>query len=141
MRDPETYAVIGAAMEVHREMGCGFLECPYKDALEIELRARGIPFLREVELPIFYKGQRLPSFYVADFVCFSRLIVEVKAIKTITDIDRAQTINYLKATGFDRALLFNFGAMSLQQERMVNRFMRDAGAEASRDPVVEPSTD
>ena len=124
MRDPETYAVIGAAMEVHREMGCGFLECPYKDALELEFKARGILNLREVELPIFYKGTKLPSFYKADFVYFERLIVEAKAIKTITDIDRAQTINYLKATRLERGLLLNFGALSLQYERLVNRFTR-----------------
>jgi GxxExxY protein len=122
MRDPETYAVIGAAMEVHRELGCGLLECPYKDALEVEMNARGDPFRREVEVPVFYKGQRLRSFYVADFVCFERLIVEAKAIKSLTDIDRAQTINYLKATGYERALLMNFGALSLQYERIVNRF-------------------
>ena len=122
MRDLETYAVIGAAMEVHREMGCGFLECPYKDALELEFNARGIPNFREVELPIFYKGTKLPSFYKADFVCFEGLIVEAKAIKTITDIDRAQTINYLKATRLERGLLLNFGAPSLQYERLVNRF-------------------
>jgi GxxExxY protein len=122
MRDPETYAVIGAAMEVHRELGCGLLECPYKDALELELIARGIPCRREVEVPIFYKGQRLRSFYIADFVCFDRLLVEVKAIKALADIDRAQTINYLKATGYERALLMNFGALSLQYERIVNRF-------------------
>jgi GxxExxY protein len=122
MRDPETYAVIGAAMEVHRELGCGLLECPYKDALELELVARGIPCRREVEVPVFYKGQRLRSFYIADFVCFDRLILEAKAIKALGDIDRAQTINYLKATGYERALLMNFGALSLQYERIVNRF-------------------
>jgi GxxExxY protein len=122
MRDPETYAVIGAAMEVHRELGCGLLECPYKDALELELIARRIPWSREVPVPVYYKGQRLRSFYVADFVCFDRLIVEAKAVKSRTDVDRAQTINYLKATGYDRALLLNFGAMSLQYERVVNRF-------------------
>lgn len=124
IRDPESYAVIGAAMEVHREMGRGFLECPYKDALELEFRARGIPSCREVELPIFYKGTRLPSFYKADFVCFDRLIVEAKAVKAITDIDRAQTINYLKATRFERALLMNFAAQSLQYERLVNSFLQ-----------------
>jgi GxxExxY protein len=75
-----------------------------------------------VELPIFYKGTKLPSFYKADFVCFEGLIVEAKAIKTITDIDRAQTINYLKATRLERALLLNFGTPSLQYERLVNRF-------------------
>jgi GxxExxY protein len=73
-------------------------------------------------VPVFYKGQRLRSFYVADFVCFDRLILEAKAIKSLTDIDRAQTINYLKATGYERALLMNFGALSLQYERIVNRF-------------------
>src|SRR5688572_6877398 len=122
-RDPQTFAVIGAAMEVHREMGCGFLECPYKDALEVEFRLRDIPFRREVELPVFYKGHRLPSFYKADFICYEDLIVEAKAIKALADIDRAQTINYLKGTGFPRALLLNFGATSLEYERLVNRFL------------------
>jgi GxxExxY protein len=133
-RDPETYAVIGAAMEVHRELGFGLLECPYKDALELELKARGVPFCREVEVPVFYKGQRLRSYYVADFVCFERLIVEAKAIKTLTDVDRAQTINYLKATGYERAVLLNFGAPSLQYERIVNRFGRPGRATASPTP-------
>jgi GxxExxY protein len=82
----------------------------------------------EVEVPVFYKGQRLQSFYLADFVCFERLIVEAKAIKSLTDIDRAQTINYLKATGYDRGLLMNFGAPSLQYERVVNRFGRHGSA-------------
>jgi GxxExxY protein len=124
VRDAETYAVIGAAMEVHRELGCGLLECPYKDALELELGAKGIPFVREFQIPVFYKGQRLRSFYVADFVCFDRLVLEVKAVKAITDVDRAQTINYLKATRYERALLLNFGVLSLQYERIVNHFAR-----------------
>jgi GxxExxY protein len=123
-RDPETYAVIGAAMEVHRELGFGLLECPYKDALELEFSASAIPFRREIEIPVFYKGQKLRSYYVADFVCFERLIVEAKAIKSLSDVDRAQTINYLKATGHNRALLLNFGAPSLQYERIVNRLGR-----------------
>ena len=127
IRDPETYAVIGAAMEVHREMGCGFLEAPYKDALAIEFALRGIPFRPEVELPVFYKGRRLRSFYRADFICFENLIVEAKAIKELTDVDRAQAINYLKGTGFPRAVLLNFGATSLQFERLVNRFVQRIG--------------
>jgi GxxExxY protein len=118
-RDPQTYAIIGAAMEVHRELGCGFLEAVYHDAMEIEFIDRGLPYEREVDLPIYYKGRLLPSRYRADFVCFGNVIVELKAIKTLGDIERAQCLNYLKSTGFHRALLINFGAISLEYERFV----------------------
>ncbi len=119
IRDPKTYAIIGAGMDVHSELKHGFLEGVYKDALEIEFRRRGIPTVREVELPVFYKGERLKSFYRADFVCYGDLIVEVKALKQITGIDRAQVINYLRATRFEVAILFNFGSFSLEYERIV----------------------
>ena len=123
MRDPETYAIIGAAMEVHREMGCGFLEVPYRHALRREFLNSSIAFRCEVEIPIYYKNDLLECYYRADFVCCESIIVEVKAVKRLTEIDRAQTINYLKATRFHRAILLNFGAGSLQYERLVNRFL------------------
>ena len=119
MRDPQTYAIIGAAMAVHREMGRGFLEAAYGDAMELELRDQNLPFLREVELVIRYKGRPLKCKYRADFVCFGEVIVEIKALAQITGVERAQVINYLKATGFRRALILNFGADSLQHERVV----------------------
>jgi GxxExxY protein len=118
-RDPQTYAIIGAAMEVHRELSCGFLEQVYCQAMAIELTRRTIPFAREVPLFIQYKGQTLDCSYRADFVCFENVIVEIKAIGQISGIERAQLINYLKATGFRVGLILNFGTDSLQFERVV----------------------
>jgi len=106
-------------MDVHAELGCGFLEAAYQHALTIEMTMRAIPFLREVHVPIVYKGNRLDCPYRADFAAFDDLIVEVKAIKQLTEIERAQVLNYLKATGFKRALLINFGSKSLEYERIV----------------------
>lgn len=119
VRDPETYALIGACMEVHRELQCGFLEKAYADALAAELGLRGVPFAREVELVLMYKGRTLDSCYRADFVCYGSVIVELKAQKQLSPVDRAQVIAYLRATGFTRALLVNFGATSLEYERVV----------------------
>jgi GxxExxY protein len=119
-RDAQTYAIIGAAMEVHRRLGPAFLEAVYQEALGIELREHGIPFEREVEIPILYRATQLACTYRADFVCFSDVIVELKALKQISEVERAQTINYLKATGKKRALLLNFGTSSLQRERFAN---------------------
>ncbi len=82
-RDEQTHAIIGAAMEVHRQLGSGFLEAVYQDALEIEFRVRSIPFRREVELPVHYKGQRLSCSYRADFVCYDQIIVELKALRSL----------------------------------------------------------
>ena len=120
IRDNQTYAIIGAAMEVHRRLGAGFLEAVYQEALSIELHENGIPFEREVEIPIVYRDRQLACTYRADFVCFGDIIVELKAIKQITEVERAQTINYLKATGKKRGMLLNFGAASLQKERFAN---------------------
>jgi GxxExxY protein len=118
--DPETYAIIGAAMEVHRELGSGFLEAVYQDALEVELKARGIEYVRECPVPVHYKGMVLNTPYRADFVCNESIIVELKAIKALTDIETAQVLHYLKATGFNRALLINFATPSLQHKRFIN---------------------
>ena len=101
-KDQQTHAIIGAAMEVHSQLGAGFLEVVYHQALAIELAARRIPFIREVELPVYYKGERLDCLYRADFVCFQEVIVELKALKKITGVEEAQLLNYLKATGLKR---------------------------------------
>ncbi len=118
-RDPQTYAIIGAAMEVHRELGHGFLEAVYRDALILEFSRRDIPFDKEVTLPIHYKGALLPTHYRADFVCFSQVIVEIKTLASLSTVEDAQVLNYLKATGMQRGLLLNFGAPSLQYKRLV----------------------
>jgi GxxExxY protein len=118
-RDPETFAIIGAATEVRRELGHGFLEAVYQEAMAIEMTAREIPFQREVPLPVVYKGEKLACGYRADFVCHENVLVELKAINQLTGADEAQVINEMKATGMQRALLFNFGAPSLEYKRRV----------------------
>ena len=118
-RDPQTYAIIGAAMEVHRILGAGFLEPVYQDALALELGDRDIEYLRESPMSIDFKGRRLTSIYRPDFVCFARVIVEVKALRALTTREEAQAINYLKATRLELALLLNFGARSLEYKRFV----------------------
>jgi GxxExxY protein len=118
-RDPETYAIIGAAMEVHRELGNGFLEAVYQDALQIEFKQRCIPFQREQSVPVLYKGVALGAPYRADFVCHGSVIVELKAIKALTDVETAQVLHYLKATGFGRALLINFATPRLDYKRFI----------------------
>ena len=119
IRDKETYAVIGAAMTVHSELGSGFLEAVYQDALEKELQYQNIPFKREVKLPVYYRGEQLNSYYQADFICFDSVIVELKALQKLSSTEEAQVINYLKASNLHRALLINFGSRSLQHKRLV----------------------
>jgi GxxExxY protein len=118
-KDPKTYAIIGAAMEVHRQLGSGFLEAVYQEALAIELNDRNIPFVREAELPVMYKGTRLYTGYRADFICYGEIIVELKAIHNTGIIEQAQIINYLKATHMRVGLLLNFGAASLEYKRYI----------------------
>ena len=117
--DPQTYAIIGAAMEIHRQLGHGFLEPVYQEAAVVEFKLQQIPFEREVALPILYKNTRLPTQYRADFLCFAEIIVEFKALARLSSIEEAQLLNYLKATGLKRGLLINFGAPSLQDQRLV----------------------
>ncbi len=118
-RDEETYAIIGAAMAVHNELGCGFLETVYQEALEQEFLFQTIPYIREKKLSIWYKGQVMQSYYQADFICFDSVIVELKALQKLSGSEEAQVINYLKASGLNKALLINFGTARLDYKRLV----------------------
>lgn len=115
-RDSQTYAIIGAAMAVHAELGCGFLEGVYQAALEREFHHQGIAHEREKRLPVTYRGEIIAE-YQADFICHGEVIVELKALQKISGKEEAQIINYLKATGLQRGLLVNFGASSLEYKR------------------------
>lgn len=118
MKD-EAYAIVGAAMEVHTQLGPGFLEAVYGDALAIELQQRNLLFAREVPVPITYKGIRLGHPYRADFLIQNQILVELKAIKAIGDTEKGQALHYLKATGLSLALILNFGAPKLDWTRLV----------------------
>jgi GxxExxY protein len=119
IKDPRTYEIIAAAMEVHRILGPGFLEAVYHEAMCIECGLKSMPFQREVELPVRYKERPLATGYRADLVCFNDVLVEIKALNQLTTKEEAQIINYLKATGFRTGLLLNFGSKSLEFKRFV----------------------
>ena len=115
----EAYQIIGAAMAVHNELGSGMREIVYGDALEIEFKLRVIPFQREQTFNVVYKGVELQHKFKCDFICFKNIIVELKAEKGLTDIDRSQIINYLKITKYPLGILINFGESSLKYERYI----------------------
>lgn len=118
-KDPRTHEIIGAALEVHKELGHGFLEAVYHEALQIEFSSRQIPFQKEVALPIYYKGTMISQSYRADFICYNNVVVELKAINQLSGKEKSQIINYLKATGFEIGLLLNFGSRSLEYKRFI----------------------
>lgn len=116
----DTYKVIGICMEVHRELGHGFLEIVYKDAIEYELRTRGIPFVREKEYKVKYKDVTLKHCFFADLVIFDSIIIEIKAAEGgLSDENIAQTLNYLKVSGCKIGLLINFGRRKLEYKRLI----------------------
>ena len=115
----ETYQIIGAMMEVHKTLGCGFLEAVYQEALSIEFEKQKIPFMKEKKLILFYKGIQIEKFYIADFVCFDKIIVELKALSALTSTHDSVMINYLKATKLKVGLLANFGERSLKHKRLI----------------------
>ncbi len=116
----EAYKIIGACIEVHKELGCGFLEAVYQEALCVEFERQGLPFLREQQLRITYKGLVLSKYYIADFICYDKIILELKALTELTSQHISQTLNYLKATELKLALLINFGEQSLKYKRVIN---------------------
>ena len=120
LRD-EVYAIVGAAMEVHTELGNGFLEAVYQAALKVELANRQVPFETEKPLPVFYKGQKLSIEYRADLICYGQIIVELKTLDKLTSKEEAQLLNYLNATGLRVGVLINFGSRGkLEWKRFVN---------------------
>lgn len=116
----EVYAIIGAAMEVHKELGPGFLESVYEEAIIIESHDRNIPCDTQVKIPVHYKGRKLQKEFIADYVGYSKIIVEFKSIRQLTNVEKAQVINYLKATKMKLGLLINFGSHGkLEWQRII----------------------
>ncbi len=121
----ESYKIIGACMEVHKQLGCGFLEPVYQKALAEEFKIQGIPYIREKRFKVFYKGINLEKEYVADFVCYDKIILELKALSDIESTHQAQIINYLKLANMKLGIIINFGETSLQQERIPNKYHKE----------------
>jgi GxxExxY protein len=120
IHEKETYAILGACFEVYKEKGCGFLEAVFQECLELEFGFQQIPAQAQVPMPLSYKGHPLVHRYVADFICFDKVIVELKAVSKLTDEHRAQIQNYLHATGLKVGLLVNFGHFpKVEHERFV----------------------
>ena len=117
--EEETYKIIGAAMEVHKELGAGFLESVYQEAFELELQKQEIPYEREALLNIYYKGTKLKKRFSADFVCYNKIVVELKALGELSSNNEAQLLNYLKTSELKLGLLINFGNRSLQYKRLI----------------------
>ncbi len=122
-RDERTYKIIGAAMEVHKELGNGFLEPVYQEALQKEFQLQGIPYQSQPDVQIIFKGEPLKKRYQPDFVCYEKIIVEIKALSQLTKNEEAQILNYLKAAKLSPGLLINFGAKSLQYKRFAYDFL------------------
>jgi GxxExxY protein len=116
----ESYQIIGVCFEVHREMGSGFLEAVYQECLSLEMTKQNISFAEKPKLALQYKGCGLKQSYEPDFLCMNEIVLEIKAVKNLTDEHRAQVINYLKATKKKLGLLVNFGSGKLEHERFVN---------------------
>lgn len=116
----EVYAIVGAAMEVYNDLGPGFLEAVYQEALEIEMETRGVPFKSQQELNIFYKGRKLKKTYTPDLFCYDKIVVDLKALERLTPVEFAKMKNYLKGTKFELGVLLNFGnATQLETKRII----------------------
>ena len=119
----ESYAIRGAIYDVYKEIGCGFLEAVYQECLERELTLRGVPFVAQKLLRLYYKGELIEKTYQADFLCYGKIIVEIKAVEAVAPIHQAQLLNYLKMSKLTLGLLVNFGAFpKVKIDRIVNTF-------------------
>jgi GxxExxY protein len=116
----ESYKIIGACMKVHRELGAGFLEAVYEEALKREILNSEIPFKSQVKLNFFYEGKQLKKFYIADFICYDKIILEIKPVDQVPNAFYAQIKNYLTATKLELGMLINFGQPSLTYKRIIN---------------------
>lgn len=116
----ESYKIIGACMKVHRELGAGFLEAVYEEALKRELLNSEIPFESQVKLNVFYEGKQLKKFYIADFICYDKIILEIKSVDRVPIAFYSQIKNYLTATKIELGMLINFGQPSLTYKRIIN---------------------
>ena len=121
-KDKRTYEIIGAAIEVHNELGSGFLEAVYQEALEIEFKKRNVSYEAQPFIDIFYKRMKLEKKYQPDFICFNEIIIELKALNQLSGKEESQIINYLKVTKLKVGLLINFGTEKLQYKRYVNNY-------------------
>lgn len=115
----EVYKIIGAAMEVHRELGPGFLEAIYQEAMEIEMRDRVVPFISQPQLNVYFKNYKLEKVYIPDFTCYDKIVVEIKAMKHLTEREESQTFSSTRAAQYRLGVLINFGAVSLEWKRYV----------------------
>lgn len=118
--EEETYKIIGACMTVHKTLGAGFLESVYQEALEKEFIKAGVPYERQKQLSVYYDGVKLKKYFIADFVCYEKIILEIKSVSFIAQNLKQQVINYLKTTQLDVGLLINFGEKSLAWKRFIN---------------------
>lgn len=118
----ESYRIIGACMKVHRTLGPGFLEAVYEEALEKEFLKEEIPFERQIKLEVFYGQEKLKKFYRADFICYGKIILEIKSVSALPPIFYSQLKNYLSATKMELGMLINFGSPSLTYKRIINPY-------------------
>lgn len=116
----ESYAITGSCMKVHSELGSGFLEAVYQEALEKEFTKRDIPYKRQQKLPVYFDGQKLTKYYVADFLCYNSIILELKVCSSFSEGQTRQLLNYLKATNKKLGILINFGGFSMTYKRIIN---------------------
>jgi len=118
--EEETYKIIGACMKIHKALGSGFLESVYQEVLAKEFTKEGIPFEKEKKLNLYYEGEKLNKYFKADFLCYDKIIVELKSVSFLNKSLEGQVINYLKATNKEVGLLINFGEKSLKWKRFIN---------------------